>query len=189
MKRIDVISMIARKAEEKNSLIVCNIGLPSRELHHVKDRTGNFYMLGSMGLASSIGLGLSLSVPKRHIIAIDGDGSVLMNMGSLATIAHQRPENYLLVVIDNGTYGSTGDQPTATSLGTDLGAVARGAGVQEVHTADNENEVEQILKKVDRGVIVVRVDAGNASVPVIGLPPEEIIERFMAECARPSESV
>lgn len=187
MKRIDAITMIARKAEEKNSLVVCNIGLPSKELHHVKDRAGNFYMLGSMGLSSSIGLGLSLSVPKRHVIAIDGDGSVLMNMGSLATIAHQRPENYLLIVIDNGTYGSTGDQPTATSLGTDLGAVAKGAGIQEVHTTNNEKELEQILKKVDRGVVIARVDAGNASVPIIGLSPEEIIERFMTECAQPSE--
>lgn len=187
MKRIDAISMIASKAEEKNSLIVCNIGFPSRELHNLKDRAGNFYMLGSMGLSSSIGLGLSLSVPERHVIAIDGDGSVLMNMGSLATIAHRGPENYLLVVIDNGTYGSTGDQPTATSLGTDLAAVAKGAGIQEVHTADNENELEHILKKVNRGVLVVRVDAGNASVPVICLSPEEIIERFMTECAQPSE--
>ncbi|KGK98244.1 sulfopyruvate decarboxylase subunit beta [Methanococcoides methylutens] len=187
MKRIDAITMIARKAEEKNSLIVCNIGLPSKELHHVKDRNGNFYMLGSMGLSSSIGLGLSLSVPKRHVIAIDGDGSVLMNMGSLATIAHQRPENYLLVVIDNGTYGSTGDQPTATSLGTDLGAVAKGAGIQDVYTTNNEKELEQTLKNVDRGVVIARVGAGNASVPIIGLSPEEIIERFMTECARPSE--
>lgn len=129
MKRIDAIAMIATKAEEKNSHVVANIGYPSRELHHLKDRARNFYMLGSMGLSSSIGLGLSLSVPERHVIAIDGDGSILMNMGSLATIAHQKPENYLLVIIDNGTYGSTGDQPTATSHGTDLGAVAKGAGI------------------------------------------------------------
>ncbi|AKB86011.1 sulfopyruvate decarboxylase subunit beta [Methanococcoides methylutens] len=187
MKRIDAISMIARKAEEKNSLIVANIGYPSRELNDLKDRPGNFYMLGSMGLSSSIGLGLSLAVPERHVIAIDGDGSVLMNMGSLATIAHQNPENYLLVIIDNGTYGSTGDQPTATSLGTDLGAVAKGAGIDEVHTVDNEEDLEKMLKEVDRGVLVVRVDPGNASVPVICLSPEEIIERFMAESARPSE--
>ncbi|WP_135609722.1 sulfopyruvate decarboxylase subunit beta [Methanococcoides sp. AM1] len=187
MKRFDAISMIAKKAEEKDSLIVCNIGYPSRELHHLNDRAGNFYMLGSMGLSSSIGLGLSLSVPERHVIAIDGDGSVLMNMGTFATIAHQRPDNYLLVVIDNGTYGSTGDQPTATSLGTDLGAIAKGAGIQEVHIVDNEDDLENMLKKVDRGVLVVRVDAGNATVPVICLSPEEIIERFMTECARPSE--
>lgn len=187
MKRIDAISMIAEKAEEKNSLIVANIGFPSRELHHLKDRTANFYMLGSMGLSSSIGLGLSLSVPQRHVIAIDGDGSVLMNMGSLATIGNQRPGNYLLVIIDNGTYGSTGDQPTATSLGTDLGAVAKGAGIDEVYTVDNQNELGIMLEKIDRGVLVVRVDPGNASVPVICLSPEEIIERFMAECARPSE--
>jgi len=188
MKRFDAIKAIVQKAEDKDSLLICNIGYPSRELHDLKDRSANFYMLGSMGLSSSIGLGVALSVPERHVIAIDGDGSVLMNMGSLATIAHQHPENYLLVVIDNGAYGSTGDQLTATALGTDLAIVAKGAGIDEVHNTFSEEEFREKLKNVDRGVIVVHVDAGNSKVPVIHLTPEKIIERFMSECARPSTS-
>ncbi|HPJ85199.1 MAG TPA: thiamine pyrophosphate-dependent enzyme, partial [Methanothrix sp.] len=83
MKRIEAISTIAEEAEIQDAFIVGNIGFPSRELCAVGDRTSNFYMLGSMGLASSIGLGLALARPDKRVIAIDGDGAVLMNLGSL----------------------------------------------------------------------------------------------------------
>ena len=92
-------------------LVVCNIGLPSQEMHMLDDQPSNFYMLGTMGLASSIGLGLALAQPKP-VIVIDGDGSVLTNLGTLPTIGNNAPANYILMIIDNGSYGSTGDQPT-----------------------------------------------------------------------------
>ena len=117
--------------------LISNIGFPSRELFSVKDRPENFYMLGSMGLASSIGLGLALARPERRVMVLDGDGSVLMNLGTLATIAHHAPENYLLVILDNCCYGSTGSQPTCTHLGTDLAALAVAAGVKNVKEVDN----------------------------------------------------
>ena len=120
--------LAAEAAEAQNALLISNIGFPSRELFAAKDRTENFYMLGSMGLASSIGLGLALARPERKVIVLDGDGSVLMNLGTLATIAHHAPENYLLVILDNCCYGSTGSQPTCTHLGTDLAALATGGG-------------------------------------------------------------
>ncbi|MGZ7070150.1 MAG: thiamine pyrophosphate-dependent enzyme, partial [Methanobacterium sp.] len=85
--------------------MICNIGFPSRELYEVKDSPTHFYMLGSMGMASSIALGVALS-SKRKVVAFDGDGSVLMNMGSLVTIFSQNPENMVLVVFDNQCYGS-----------------------------------------------------------------------------------
>lgn len=189
MKRMDAISEVAEKAASSNAILVGNIGIPCKELHHTCDAANNFYMLGSMGLASSIGLGLALSLPKRKIIAIDGDGSVLMNMGSLATIAWQAPDNYLLLIIDNGAYGSTGNQPTATSQGTDLARVAEGAGNLKVYDTDSKEGLREILQKTDKGIVVVRTVPGNAEVPNIKMSPEEIIKRFMAEASRPSSSV
>ena len=97
-------------------------------------------MLGSMGLASSIGLGLALARPERKVMVLDGDGSVLMNLGTLATIAHHAPENYLLVILDNCCYGSTGSQPTCTHLGTDLFALAKAAGVKKVRAVERTRE-------------------------------------------------
>ena len=94
-----------------DQLVVCNIGLPSQELYQLDDQPSNFYMLGTMGLASSIGLGLALA-QSETVIAIDGDGSVLTNLATLATIANNVADNFILLIVDNGSYGSTGDQPT-----------------------------------------------------------------------------
>jgi len=184
MKRIEAISIIAEEAESQDALLVGNIGYPSRELCAVGDRPSNFYMLGSMGLASSIGLGLALARPDKRVIAIDGDGAVLMNLGSLATIADQDPKNYLLVILDNGCYGSTGSQPTCTSRKADLARMAKGAGVSEVRIAATPAEVRDGLS--GKGVLVVKVEIGNADVPVIELSPEEIIERFVEMSAAPA---
>ena len=177
MKRIGAIALAGDAAQAQGALLISNIGFPSRELYAAKDRPENFYMLGSMGLASSIGLGLALGLPARRVIVLDGDGSVLMNLGTLATIAHYAPEYYLLMILDNCCYGSTGSQPTCTHLGTDLAALALAAGVESVKKADNLDDLAKAL--TGRGVVIVKVEPGNASVPVIDLSPEEIIERFM----------
>ena len=177
MKRIEAIALAAKAAQGQNALLVCNIGFPSRELYAVKDRSENFYMLGSMGLASSIGLGLALARPDRKVIVLDGDGAVLMNLGTLATIAHHAPENYLLVILDNCCYGSTGSQPTCTHQGTDLAALAAAAGVRQVKAAHDPEDFALALS--GRGVVLAKVEPGNADVPIIDLSPEEIIERFM----------
>ena len=141
MKRIEAIALAAETAVAQKALLVCNIGFPSRELFSVRDRPENFYMLGSMGLASSIGLGLALAQPERQVMVLDGDGSVLMNLGTLATIAHHAPQNYLLVVLDNCCYGSTGSQPTCTHLGTDLFALAKAAGVKKVGLVERAEDL------------------------------------------------
>ena len=184
MRRIDVISIIAEEAEAQGALAICNIGIPSRELYAVHDSPANFYMLGSRGLASSIGLGLALARPDRWIVALDGDGAVLMNLGTLATIADQAPENYLLVILDNGCYGSTGCQPTCTCRKADLAEMARAAGIADVKTATTPEELRMAVRKA--GAVVARVEPGNADVPVIDLTPQEIKDRFIEECVRPS---
>ncbi|WP_340819310.1 sulfopyruvate decarboxylase subunit beta [Methanolobus sp. WCC4] len=186
MKRIDAIDEIASHSKGTDSLLVVNIGIPCKEMHHVCDMPNNFYMLGSMGLASSIGLGLALSRPDKKVIAIDGDGSVLMNMGTLATIASRQPENYLLVIIDNRAYGSTGNQPTLTSEYTDLAAVARGAGNKNVYEVDNPEALRDSLSSVVNGIIVVKAEPGNTDAPVITMSPEVIIKRFMDRSSQPS---
>ena len=109
MIRSDVLKTLIPMISDQ--LVVSNIGLPSQELHLLDDQPTNFYMLGTMGLSSSIGLGLALA-QKAKVIAIDGDGSVLTNFGTLPTIANNPADNFILLIIDNGSYGSTGDQPT-----------------------------------------------------------------------------
>jgi sulfopyruvate decarboxylase subunit beta len=176
MKRIDSIRRIA----VQDGLIVCNIGFPARELFSVQDRPENFYMLGSMGLASSIGLGLALSQPEP-VYVIEGDGALLMNLGSLATIAREAPPNLCLIVIDNRVYGSTGNQPTARAVGTDIAALARAAGCKHVIEATDDRQLQDALNGFSSGltVIVAHAEAGNEQVPIIELTPVEIKKQFM----------
>lgn len=165
----------------RRHLIVCNIGIPSQELHAIDDQPTNFYMLGTMGLASSIGLGLALAQDKT-VIAIDGDGSVLTNLGTLPTIGNNPADNYILMIIDNGSYGSTGDQPTYTSKRTDLAAMARAAGCQnvvEVRDVDTGAALQSAIDARQCTVMVVKCDSGNAKMPVITMDPVVIRDRFM----------
>jgi sulfopyruvate decarboxylase subunit beta len=176
MQRIDAIRLIAGG----DGLIIANLGYPARELHAVADRAEHFYMLGSMGMASSIGLGLALCQQKR-VYVIDGDGSVLMNPGSLVTIAHNAPDNLCLVIINNRVYGSTGNQPTYAARHADLAMMARAAGATVVETVDTVESLQAALTHhcTQAVIIIVDVDPGNASVPVIAVGPEDIKKRFM----------
>ena len=162
-------------------LVVCNIGLPSQEMHMIDDRETNFYMLGTMGLASSIGLGLALAQDKK-VVVIDGDGSVLTNLGTLPTIANNVADNYVLLIVDNGSYGSTGDQPTYAGMKTSLTEVARACGcenVVECSGADTSAAVKSALAGDKMTTIVSKVESGNVKVPVITRDPVSIRDRFM----------
>ena len=162
-------------------LVVCNIGLPSQELHSIDDQPSNFYMLGTMGLASSIGLGLALS-QKKKVISIDGDGSVLTNLGTLPTIANNVANNFILLIIDNGSYGSTGDQPTYAGKKTSLSAVARACGCENVIECKAEDTALAVKDALDGNqmtIIVCKCDSGNVKVPVITMDPVVIRDRFM----------
>jgi thiamine pyrophosphate-dependent acetolactate synthase large subunit-like protein len=108
--------------------VIAGIGNANFDLIAAGHRPQNFYMLGSMGLACPIALGVALAQPRRGVIALEGDGSMLMMLGSLATIANMRPTNLTIIIWDNGIYQITGKQPTATAGLTDIVAVARGAG-------------------------------------------------------------
>jgi sulfopyruvate decarboxylase subunit beta len=169
-----------------DQLVVCNIGLPSQELHMMDDQPSNFYMLGTMGLASSIGLGLALA-QKQKVIAIDGDGSVLTNLGTLPTIANNAADNFILLIIDNGSYGSTGDQPTYAGLKTSLAKVAEACGcenVVECSAEDTAKAMEDALNGNKMTIIVSKCQSGNIPVPVIELDAPVIRHRFMEEVKR-----
>jgi len=175
MERIKAIKRITEQLDDE--LVICNIGFPSRELYAVKDSVNHFYMLGSMGMASSLGLGLAMA-QERKVIALDGDGSLLMNLGSLVTIYNQDPQNFVLIVLDNECYGSTGSQCTYAST-TNLSRIADAVGFKNIYSLKEDIDLKEILK-VDGPVFVhVKVEAGNADVPVIDMEPEDIKERFM----------
>lgn len=168
-----------------DEFVVCNIGIPSQELHAMDDQPTNFYMLGTMGLASSIGLGLALS-QKQNIIAIDGDGSILTNLGTLPTIANNPAPNFTLLIIDNGSYGSTGDQPTYAGQKTSLTAVARACGcdnVVEVPGEQTAQAVKDALASDQMTIIVSKCQSGNRKEPVITMDPVVIRDRFMRTLA------
>jgi sulfopyruvate decarboxylase subunit beta len=174
MKRRDAIEKIIELIDDE--LIVCNIGFPSRELYDIRDREENFYMIGSMGLASSIGLGLALSKPERNIVVIDGDGALLMNMGALVTINACKPRNLTWIVINNGAYGSTGNQETyAKDL--NLSQIASSVGLKSYKF--EEIDLKKIIEDDECNFIEFNCKPGNSTAPIIEMTPEFIKERFM----------
>ena len=131
MERARCIEMMYPELEDK--LVVTIMGACAQELYDLGHRENFFYLQHAMGLASSIGLGLALHLPRERVIVLDGDGSVLMNLGTFATLARYRPKNLIHLVFDNGSLLSTGGFDSHTTSGTtDLAAIARGAGLREV---------------------------------------------------------
>ena len=165
----------------KDRLVISNIGLPSQELYKINDQPNYFYMLGSMGLSSSIGLGLAIA-QKKDVISIDGDGSVLMNMSTLSTIGNRAPNNFTLLIIDNGSYGSTGDQRTFTSERTSLKQVAIASGCKKVIECDGKKTAIELVRaikdKKNSYVIISKIKPGNVNVKPIPLNPITIRDRF-----------
>jgi len=127
MQRIECLRSVYSQLE--GCLVVTIMGAVAAELQSLGHRPNFFYLQHAMGLASSTGLGLALCLPEQKVVVLDGDGSLLMNLGSLSTLARYRPKNLLHVVFDNESLVSVGGFPTATATGADLEAIARGAGV------------------------------------------------------------
>ncbi|MFN3481212.1 MAG: sulfopyruvate decarboxylase subunit beta, partial [Thermodesulfovibrionales bacterium] len=161
-----------------NKAVICNLGFPSKELYNIRDQVSNFYMLGSMGMATPIGIGVAIST-KKDVIVIDGDGSILMNPNSLAMAALLNPENLTIIVIDNGAYGSTGNQPTLTSTGLDLEHIARAFGIRNTIKASDREGIKRAMEAVG-GLRFIHILAlpGNRDVPNIPVHHLEIKRRF-----------
>ncbi|WP_295114080.1 sulfopyruvate decarboxylase subunit beta [uncultured Methanobrevibacter sp.] len=175
MARREAITEIMKNIDDE--LVICNIGFPSRELYDIEDRKENFYMIGSMGLASSIGFGLAIARPDKDVVVIDGDGSLLMNMGSLVTIFANNPKNLTWIVIDNGAYGSTGNQDTYAQV-VDLCEIAKSVGFKNSFNF-NDIDLKEIIGSSNASFIVYKTEAGNSDAPIIDLDPISIKNRFM----------
>ena len=171
--------------------VVASLGHPAYDLFAAGDRRANFYTWGSMGLASSIGLGLAMAKPEVRVFVLDGDGSLLMNLGSLATIGWVQPANLILIVWDNGEYGTTGGQETATAHGADLEAASRSMGTSMTLTVRTVEELEAAVTRArtEAGpwVIVAKV---AESMPT-SRPPLDCVfikQRFMAAIGNPESA-
>ncbi len=178
LTRYDILNAIAPQLDSK--VIVCNLGIPSKELFEIKHQPSNFYMLGSMGMATPIGLGISLASDKE-VVVIDGDGSILMNPGTLATAAHFNPSNLIICAIDNRSYGSTGGQPTLTGSCVDLAMLAKGFGIENVIKAADKKQLIEAIKKPTGNLKFVHALAlpGNAKVSNIPLHYLDVKKQVM----------
>jgi thiamine pyrophosphate-dependent acetolactate synthase large subunit-like protein len=149
-----------------NEVVVSNLGQATLDLQQIADRPLNCYTFGSMGQCSSIALGIAVARPDVKVICLDGDGSLLMNLGVLCTVANVAPKNLAVVIWDNEVHMTTGGQPTATAFRTSLAGVARGAGVDKVLEPGNEEELDaayaRILGEEGPFVMPVKVDKGIA---------------------------
>jgi sulfopyruvate decarboxylase subunit beta len=150
-------------SELENCLVLTIMGAVAAELHSLGHRPNFFYLQHAMGLASSTGLGLALCLPEQKVIVFDGDGSLLMNLGGLSTMARHRPNNLLHIVFDNESLLSVGGFPTATSTGTDLEGIARAAGIPRVTTVrsvDNfRTAVTEAMHSSELTTIIAKVEA------------------------------
>jgi sulfopyruvate decarboxylase subunit beta len=140
MLRADALRTIYPELE--HSIVVTIMGAAAIELYMLGHRHNFFYLEHAMGLASSMGLGIALSIPEHKVIVIDGDGSLLMNLGTLSTMARYKPGNLLHIVFDNESLLSVGGFPTATSTGTDLAGIARASGVPVVMEANTPESLK-----------------------------------------------
>ena len=162
MRRADALAAIYSQLDDV--VVVTIMGAVAAELQAIGHRPNFFYLQHAMGLASSMGLGIALARPEKRVVVLDGDGSVLMNLGTLATLARYRPRNLVHVIFDNGSLLSTGGFDSHTTSGvTDLAAIARGAGVQHVVAVDSvmdfgEAAIEAFARN-DLSVIVAKVAA------------------------------
>ena len=147
-------------------VVVSNLGQASLDLQQIADRPLNCYTYGSMGQCSSIALGIALARPDVRVVCLDGDGSLLMNLGSLCTIATEAPKNYALVIWDNEVHETTGGQPTATAARSSLAAIAHGAGVEKALEVRTEEELrgayDRILREDGPFVVNVKVATGRS---------------------------
>ena len=181
MNRFDVTSRLIAKLKNEEA-VVGGIGNTNFDLWAAGHRPQNFYMLGSMGLAFPIALGVALAQPERRVFALEGDGSLLMQLGALSTIAMLKPKNLIMIVMDNGIYQITGAQPTPAADVADIVAIAIGSGLANSAWAADEEDFERLVEEAmsasEPSLIAVRID-DKPGVGTTRRDPVQIRERFM----------
>jgi len=166
MRRIAALESIYSSIE--HHLVVTIMGAVAAELYSLGHKPNFFYLEHAMGLASSIGLGLALSLPRQKVVVLDGDGSLLMNLGTLSTMARYKPGNLIHIVFDNESLLSVGGFPTATSTGTDLEGIAKASGIPRTATVETVEEFQratiEALRSSQLTTLIAKVEAiGPAS--------------------------
>ncbi len=184
MDRFTAIEALLRHVP-RDAVVLTTTGMISREAFAAKDRPGNFYVIGSMGLASSLGLGLALLADRRPVVVVDGDGSALMSLGTVPLIAYEGSPNLYYVILDNGAYETTGAQPCISER-VDLGALVEAAGFRRVDSIESSDDLVQVLQglfqKPGPACLHVRVDVSRVpGVPRVSLPPETLRDRLRKE--------
>jgi thiamine pyrophosphate-dependent acetolactate synthase large subunit-like protein len=169
---LDRRSAVARLLRcRKNELVITGLGSPTFDVAAAGDTPLNFYFWGAMGGATMAGLGLALAQPKRRVVVITGDGEMLMALGSLATIACEKPGNLAIVVLDNERYGETGMQLSHSGRATDLAGIAKAAGFPQTHTIWVEEKIDELAKHIFAAsgllfaVLKVSADPGPVCLP------------------------
>lgn len=180
MRRYDAIKTIV-DVLDGGFIVACN-GMISRELFAIEDRPRNFYMLGSMGLSSAIGLGTALAKPDKKIIILSGDGNMLMSLGTLTTIGKFSPTNLIQIVLDNECHESTGGQDTASSV-IKLKTIAESSNFKKSELVDCQEALSKVLKTFlnsdGPSFIHVKINRERVEVPRVSISPKGIKERFM----------
>ena len=182
MIRKEAMGLILKKI--KSEPIISANGFISRDLFELKEKNSNFYMIGSMGLSSSIGLGVALKNPKKKIYVFDGDGNILMNLGSLTTIGTLKPKNLIHVIFDNSIHESTGGQPTSSSI-ISIAKIAKSCKYKKIFTASGKKGILKILNTIKNNqgpiMIIVKIKGGGNSGKRISISPEKIKDYFIEE--------
>jgi sulfopyruvate decarboxylase subunit beta len=165
-----------------NEIIVTNTGGTQHELFSLGDRDATLYAAG-IGLVSPVALGLAIALPNRKVIALDGDGSLLLNLGILPVLAQERPPNLLILVFDNGLYESGGNTATLSASGADLAGIARGAGIKQAETIESLEQfnlkVPTALRRATFEFFVIRVKPGGLAITPKGMSGVENKFRFI----------
>ena len=187
--RIEALERITRLVPERKSVVIATTGYTGRELYALGDHAHQLYMVGSMGCASSFGLGLALTRPDLRVVVLDGDGAALMRMGNLATIGAYRPPNLLHVLLDNEVHDSTGGQATVARY-ISFAAIAAACGYAEVSEGDDLVLLDKALQR-QNGIgpmfVHLKIAPGVAATPPRpGLAPADVLRRFMSHIGSPS---
>lgn len=191
MLRVDALQAVYKELE--SCVVVTIMGAVAAELQSIGHRPNFFYLQHAMGLASSLGLGIALSRPELKVVVLDGDASILMNLGGLTTLARYKPQNLVHVVFDNESLLSVGGFPSATSTGSDISGIASAAGIARTETVYEIEEFKtrfiEALASNELSAIVVKVEAKGPSKFVTDLPLIENrfqFKRWLRDEASPS---
>ena len=184
LTRLEDIEIIMSEIND-NDLVISTTGMISREVFYIKERTSNFYMIGSMGLASSFGLGIAMINKSKRVIVLDGDGSLLMSLNTLPLPKYLGISNFLHICLDNGLYQSTGSQKTISNS-LDFKLITKSMGYENSYLIEgNQDELSNLIRSIPESLSFVNIKVSqdqNLEVPRVSIEPEIISSRFSEHC-------